>query len=83
MEGDSSAVDGSAAEKSDQQIGARKEKVCEEGKCESSRLVTWCRSVVGLGLFITVIKNIVSGITDVMIKTTFSGINPITLVFLR
>ena len=79
MEGDSSAVDGGAAEKSDQQIG--KEKVCEEEKC--SRLVTWCRSVVGLGLFITVIKNIVSGITDVMIKTTFSGINPITLVFLR
>ena len=81
MGGDSSAVDGGAAEKSDQQIGARKEKVCEEEKC--SRLVTWCRSVVGLGLFITVIKNIVSGITDVMIKTTFSGINPITLVFLR
>ena len=79
MEGDSSAVDGGAAEKRDQQIGT--EKVCEEEKC--SRLLTWCRSVVGLGLFITVIKNIVSGITDVMIKTTFSGINPITLVFLR
>ena len=100
MEERSSAVDGTAAEKSGQQIFAKeKDKVDKEQKCESGqktakekkeksqsedcRLVTWCRSIVGMGLFITVIKNIISGITDVMVKTTFVGINPITLVFLR
>ena len=54
-----------------------------KGESENCQLVTWCRSIVGMGLFITVIKNIISGITDVMVKTTFVGINPITLVFLR
>ena len=69
---------------SGKQIAKEKEAGKEE-KCESEncRLVTWCRSIVGMGLFITVIKNIISGITDVMVKTTFVGINPITLVFLR
>ena len=61
-----------------------KEKVAKERESESeSGIVTWCKGIVGIGLFITVIKNIISGVTDVMIKTTFYGMNPITLVFLR
>ena len=61
-----------------------KEKVAKERESESeSGLVTWCKGIIGIGLFITVIKNIISGVTDVMIKTTFHGMNPITLVFLR
>ena len=61
-----------------------KEKVAKERERESeSAIVTWCKGIVGIGLFITVVKNIISGVTDVMIKTTFHGMNPITLVFLR
>ena len=94
MEAGSSAVDGSAAAKSGQQMTNKKEE--DKEKCDSgeeqttnkkeekgSRMVTWCRDVAGMGLFLTVVKNIISGVTDVMVKTTFDGINPITLVFLR
>ena len=64
---------------------------CEIGEQETTKdkeergsgLVARCRDIVGMGLFVTVIKNIISGINDVMVKTTFSEINPITLVFLR
>ena len=97
MEGESSAVDGGAGKKSGQQMTKGKDKVGRDEKSESGQqivtkegdedkscgVVAWCRSIVGMGLFITVIKNIISGVTDVMVKTTFSGFNPITLVFLR
>ena len=94
MEAGSSAVDVSAAAKSGQQMTNEKEE--DKEKCESggeqttkekeekgSGMVTWCTGVAGMGLFLTVVKNIISGVTDVMVKTTFDGINPITLVFLR
>ena len=93
MEGESSAVDGGAGKKSGQQMTKGKDKVGRDEKSESGQqiitkdkscgVVAWSRSIVGMGLFITVIKNIISGVTDVMVKTTFSGFNPITLVFLR
>ena len=76
--------------KSGQQMTNEKDnEKCEKGEqqttkdSEGSGLVARCRDIVGMGLFVTVIKNIISGINDVMVKTTFSEINPITLVFLR
>ena len=78
--------------KSGQQMTNEKDnEKCEKGEQETTKdnkekgsgLVARCRDIVGMGLFVTVIKNIISGINDVMVKTTFSGINPITLVFLR
>ena len=43
----------------------------------------WWSKITGLGLFITVVKNVLNGVTDVMVKSAFADFNPVSLIFLR
>ena len=49
---------------------AKVEEVGQVGQVDvSTRLVTWMQGITGMGIMLSILKNIIGGVTDVMVGT--------------
>ena len=55
-------------------ISGQVEQVGQVGQVDlSTRLVTWMRGVTGMGIMLSILKNIIGGVTDVMVNILYFG----------